>query len=56
MDFTMIMTKLQVSTSANADEKDQEVQEFSMLYRAKITLYIMREDKYRSNLGNTYAF
>ena len=50
------MLKLQVSTNPNADEKDQEDQEFSMLYRAKSTLYITRKDKYRSNLGNAYAF
>ena len=56
MDFMTIMPKLQVSTSANADEKDQEDQEFSMLYWAKITSHITREDKYRSNLGNAYAF
>ena len=54
MDFTMIMPKLQVSMNPNADEKDQEDQEFSMLYRAKITSYITREDKYRS--GNACAF
>ena len=56
MDFTMIMQKQQVSRNTNADEKDWEDQEFSMLYRAKITSHIAREDKYRSNLGNTYTF
>ena len=55
MDFTTIMPKLQVSMNTNADEKDKEDQEFNMLCRAKIELYIAREDMYSPTLLEGHA-